>query len=159
MGPQGTLVAAVLLPLALAAIYVGGYPYQALIILLLAVAAWEYDRLLRKVNLQPALLLILGGVLSNLTPDKDEIGHEVFANFEQAIFAVFFTVAGLELEFSYIVPGGLLALLVFSALVSTVFAVLLRDTTRQRLRFGLLAFLAFVVSTFVIGWLTNPFPR
>jgi Kef-type K+ transport system membrane component KefB/mannitol/fructose-specific phosphotransferase system IIA component (Ntr-type) len=59
--------------------------------------------------------LILGVVLSNLTPDKDEIGHEVFANFEHAIFAIFFTVAGLELEFSYIVPGGLIALLVFAA--------------------------------------------
>ena len=49
--------------------------------------------------------------------------------------------------------------LVFSALVSTVFATLLRDTTRERLRFGLLAFAAFVLSTLVIGWLTNPFPR
>jgi hypothetical protein len=52
----------------------------------------------------------------------------------------------------------LLTLIVFSALVSTVFAVLLRDTTRERLRFGGLAFAAFVLSTFVIGWLTNPFP-
>jgi len=53
----------------------------------------------------------------------------------------------------------LLNLLVFSGLVSTVFATLLRDTTRERLRFGLLAFAAFVVSTLVIGWITNPFPR
>lgn len=52
-----------------------------------------------------------------------------------------------------------LTLLVFSALVSTVFAVLLRDTTRGRLQFALLAFAAFVVSTIVIGWLANPFPR
>jgi hypothetical protein len=52
----------------------------------------------------------------------------------------------------------LVTLLIFSALVSTVFAVLLRDTTRERLRFGLLAFAAFVVSTLVIGWITNPFP-
>jgi len=52
----------------------------------------------------------------------------------------------------------LLTLLVFSALVSTVFGTLLRDTTRERLRFGLLAFTAFVLSTLVIGWLTNPFP-
>jgi hypothetical protein len=52
----------------------------------------------------------------------------------------------------------LLTLLVFSALVSTVFATLLRDTTRERLRFGLMAFAAFVVSTLAIGWLTNPFP-
>jgi hypothetical protein len=53
----------------------------------------------------------------------------------------------------------LITLVVFSALVSTVFAVLLRDTTRERVRFGVLAFAAFVVSTLVIGWLTNPFPR
>lgn len=49
-------------------------------------------------------------------------------------------------------------LVVFSALVSTVFATLLRDTTRERLRFGVGAFAAFVLSTIVIGWLTNPFP-
>ncbi len=53
----------------------------------------------------------------------------------------------------------LLNLVAFSGLVSTVFATLLRDTTRERLRFGLLAFAAFVLSTLVIGWLTNPFPR
>ena len=53
----------------------------------------------------------------------------------------------------------LVTLVVFSALVSTVFATLLRDTTRERLRFGLWAFAAFVLSTIVIGWLTNPFPR
>lgn len=53
----------------------------------------------------------------------------------------------------------LLNLLVFSGLVSTVFATLLRDTTRERLRFGVMAFAAFVLSTIVIGWLTNPFPR
>jgi hypothetical protein len=53
----------------------------------------------------------------------------------------------------------LLNLVAFSGLVSTVFATLLRDTPRERLRFGLLAFAAFVLSTLVIGWLTNPFPR
>lgn len=53
----------------------------------------------------------------------------------------------------------LLNLLLFSGLVSTVFATLLRDTTRDRLRFGALAFAAFVLSTLAIGWLTNPFPR
>jgi len=53
----------------------------------------------------------------------------------------------------------LLNLLLFSGLVATVFATLLRDTTRERLRFGALAFAAFVLSTLVIGWLTNPFPR
>jgi hypothetical protein len=53
----------------------------------------------------------------------------------------------------------LVNLVLFSALVSTVFATLLRDTTRERLRFGLMAFAAFVLSTLVLGWLTNPFPR
>jgi hypothetical protein len=53
----------------------------------------------------------------------------------------------------------LLNLLLFSGLVSTVFATLLRDTTRDRLRFGVMAFAAFVLSTLLIGWLTNPFPR
>ena len=53
----------------------------------------------------------------------------------------------------------ILTLVVFSALVSTVFAMLLRDTPRERLRFGLVAFAAFVVATIAIGWLTNPFPR
>jgi hypothetical protein len=53
----------------------------------------------------------------------------------------------------------LVTLLVFSALVSLVFATLLRDTTRERVRFFLAAFAAFVLSTLVIGWLTNPFPR
>lgn len=56
-------------------------------------------------------------------------------------------------------PSHLVTLIIFSALVSTVFAVLLRDATRERMRFGVLAFAAFVLSTLVIGWLTNPFPR
>ncbi len=50
-------------------------------------------------------------------------------------------------------------LVVFSALVATVFATLLRDTTRSRLRFGALAFVAFVLTTVALAWLMNPFPR
>ena len=53
----------------------------------------------------------------------------------------------------------LITLVVFSALVSTVFAMLLRDTPRARLRFALLAFAGFVLTTIVLGWLTNPFPN
>jgi hypothetical protein len=52
----------------------------------------------------------------------------------------------------------LVILLVFSLLVSVVFATLLRDDTRSRVRFGLLAFLAFVASAIVVGWLMYPFP-
>ncbi|MHC5011246.1 MAG: cation:proton antiporter domain-containing protein [Planctomycetota bacterium] len=57
--------------------------------------------------------LMFGVVLANLTPDKEEIGHSVFENFDKAIFAVFFTMAGMELDFGYVVPGGLLALVMF----------------------------------------------
>lgn len=59
--------------------------------------------------------LFLGLVLANVTPDKEEIGHRVFKNFESAIFAVFFTLAGAELDFDYLVPGGLLAVVVLGA--------------------------------------------
>jgi len=52
----------------------------------------------------------------------------------------------------------LLNLIVFSALVSAVFATLLREDTRSRVRFGLLAFVAFVGSALVVGWLMYPFP-
>jgi hypothetical protein len=52
----------------------------------------------------------------------------------------------------------LLALVIFAALVSTVFATLLREDARGRLRFGLLAFAAFVLSAVVVGWLMYPFP-
>jgi len=52
----------------------------------------------------------------------------------------------------------LVVLLLFSALVSGVFAVLLREDTKSRLRFGLMAFGAFVVSALVVGWIMHPFP-
>jgi len=51
-----------------------------------------------------------------------------------------------------------LTLLAFSVLVSTVFATLLRDDAKERLRFGLYAVGAFVLSTLLLGWLMNPFP-
>jgi hypothetical protein len=53
----------------------------------------------------------------------------------------------------------LLVLVLFSALVSTVLALVMRDGTRARLRFGVLAFLAFVVSALAVGWLMYPFPQ
>lgn len=59
--------------------------------------------------------LFMGVTLANLTPNKEEIGHRVFANFETAFLAVFFTVAGMELDFQYIVPAGLLALVAVAA--------------------------------------------
>lgn len=52
----------------------------------------------------------------------------------------------------------LLTLLLFSALVSTVFATLLRDDLRSQIRFGLKVFGAFVGSAILVGWLMAPFP-
>lgn len=53
----------------------------------------------------------------------------------------------------------LVALLLFSALSSTVFATLLREETRDRVRFGLMAFGAFVGSALLAAWLMAPFPN
>jgi len=52
----------------------------------------------------------------------------------------------------------LVVLLIFSALVSGVFAMLLRDDARTRLRFAVMAFGAFVLSAVVVGWIMHPFP-
>ncbi|MEZ5944090.1 MAG: cation:proton antiporter [Planctomycetaceae bacterium] len=58
--------------------------------------------------------LTLGVTLANVTPHKQELGHRVFDSFEPAIFAVFFTVAGMELEFEPLLLGGFLALMTFT---------------------------------------------
>lgn len=60
---QRTLVAAILLPLAVLAIYFGGFLYSIFIILFLAGAAWEYGQLLKKIDLNPSLPLIVAGVV------------------------------------------------------------------------------------------------
>lgn len=59
--------------------------------------------------------LFLGMTLANVTPDKDEIGHQVFGDFEHAIFAVFFTLAGMELDFAYLIGTGLFSCLFVTA--------------------------------------------
>ena len=56
------------------------------------------------------------------------------------------------------IRSHLVILLIFSALVSTVFALIQRDSPRERLRYGLMTFGAFVLSVFVVGWLMYPFP-
>ncbi len=66
---------------------------------------FEFSRLLA--------CLFLGVFLENVTPDKDELGPSVFANFEIAIYAVFFTVAGLELQFEYLAVAGVAAVITF----------------------------------------------
>lgn len=52
----------------------------------------------------------------------------------------------------------LVNLLVFSALVSTVFATLLRESGAERLRFALKLFAGFVLGAVAVGWLMAPFP-
>jgi hypothetical protein len=52
----------------------------------------------------------------------------------------------------------LVNLVLFSALVSIVFAMLLREDTRGRVRFALMAFGGFVAAALVVGWLMYPFP-
>lgn len=59
--------------------------------------------------------MCLGFALANLTPEKNEVGHAVFSDFESAIYAVFFTLAGMELDFGYIVPAGMIAVVMFLA--------------------------------------------
>ena len=56
------------------------------------------------------------------------------------------------------VQSHLALLVLFSCLVSLVFAVLLRDEPREQLRFGGLVFGGFVASAIVLGWLMYPFP-
>ena len=56
------------------------------------------------------------------------------------------------------IHSHLVLLLVFSALASTVFAALLREDPRARLRFGLKVFASFVLSALVVGWVMYPFP-
>jgi hypothetical protein len=57
-----------------------------------------------------------------------------------------------------VTPSHLVALVLFSALTSTVFATLLRDDVRSRLRFGLILFGSFLLSAVAVGWLMYPFP-
>ena len=52
----------------------------------------------------------------------------------------------------------LLLLVVFAALVSTVFAALLRDDPRAQLKTGARMFAGFLVAAIVLGWLMYPLP-
>lgn len=52
----------------------------------------------------------------------------------------------------------LLLMIVFAALVSTVFAVLLRDEPREQIRTGARMFGAFVGVGLLLGWVMFPFP-
>jgi hypothetical protein len=49
-------------------------------------------------------------------------------------------------------------MIVFALLVSLVFAVLVKDDPRARLRFGAIVFAAFVGGALALGWLMYPLP-
>jgi heme A synthase len=51
-----------------------------------------------------------------------------------------------------------LALVLFSFLVSAVFAALLRDEPRAQLRTGAMMFGGFLAAAVVVGWLMYPMP-
>jgi phosphatidate cytidylyltransferase len=57
------LVAVILLPVGLVAIYLGGWVFVAIVALLLGLAAREYNQLFRACGLQPAGVLVIAGVL------------------------------------------------------------------------------------------------
>ncbi|HEV2424399.1 MAG TPA: hypothetical protein VGZ29_06195 [Terriglobia bacterium] len=51
------------------------------------------------------------------------------------------------------------AMLLFAFLVSVVFGVIARNTTRERILYGAKSFALFVGIALLIGWLMYPFPR
>ena len=59
--------------------------------------------------------LFLGFVQTNLTPSRDELVDALFSNFEPAILAIFFTLAGMELELGAASAAGLAGIAYFLA--------------------------------------------
>jgi hypothetical protein len=51
------------------------------------------------------------------------------------------------------------AMVVYAFLVSVVFGVIGKNTTRERLVYGLKSFVLFIAVALLIGWLMYPFPR
>ena len=51
-----------------------------------------------------------------------------------------------------------MVLAIFAGLVSTAFALLMRDEPRSQLRFGVFVFFCFIASAFILGWIMFPFP-
>lgn len=51
------------------------------------------------------------------------------------------------------------AMVLYAFLVSVVFGVIAKNTTRERLLYGLKSFALFIAIALLIGWLMYPFPR
>ena len=50
------------------------------------------------------------------------------------------------------------ALTIFALLVSTVFALITKDESRERFRYGVFVFASFLVVAFAVAWLMYPIP-
>ena len=59
--------------------------------------------------------LVLGFVQTNIARERSHLVDSVFANFEPAILAVFFTLAGMHLSLDHVIPAGIAAGLLFSS--------------------------------------------
>ena len=51
------------------------------------------------------------------------------------------------------------ALAIFACCVSIVFALSSKETPRERVRYGVVVFVIFLVVSLGLGWLMAPFPR
>lgn len=60
---QRVLVSVILLPVGIAAIFMGGYVFTTLIALIAALASWEYVKLFRTGGYEPSGYLVIAGVL------------------------------------------------------------------------------------------------
>jgi mannitol/fructose-specific phosphotransferase system IIA component (Ntr-type) len=58
--------------------------------------------------------LFVGVATANLSPEKEELGVLALADFEVAILAVFFTLAGMQLHVGHLVPAAGVVFLVFA---------------------------------------------
>jgi prepilin signal peptidase PulO-like enzyme (type II secretory pathway) len=52
----------------------------------------------------------------------------------------------------------LLLMVVYAGVVSTVFSFVMKKDNRERLKFGIIFFLSFLVFALVVGWIMYPFP-
>lgn len=62
--------------------------------------------------------LVLGVVQTNIARERSHLVDSVFANFEPAILAVFFTLAGMHLSLEQVSLAGLVAALLFTARIA-----------------------------------------
>jgi len=61
---QRVIVTAVLLPVGLVLIFLGGYPFLGFIALILGIASWEFAKLFRKGGYEPSSILVVVGTLA-----------------------------------------------------------------------------------------------